>query len=207
VMEQIKQELERREMEKLIENSTLTAENGRVLCIGVLEGDNFECINCDGPPSWERKGLNLFWDKWRKARNEGGTGFCGWNILEFDLYFMGKRSRITGAKLPDDLQTGTGRMYWNKNFHDLMVLWEFGKYGGRRKLDVVAKRLGLEGKTGDGKHFWKLWSEDRPAAMQYLQRDVELCRDIAIKCGIYDTREEANRMVAQEHKAELERAK
>ena len=158
--------------------AALSATTGVVLAVGLKTKERERLIIGDEPFI-----LNAFWNEWSIQRLEDGCGkFVGFCIKSFDLPFLVQRSWVNGVKVPFDLFEGR---YWSRNFVDLQEVWlcnGFERKGAN--LDIICKALGLGGKNGNGKDFAQLFSSDKPAAMEYLKRDIELTYNLAVKLGI-----------------------
>ena len=149
------------------EKAALSPVTGRVLCIGMADG-----ILEGGEPGI----ISAFWNSWR----HGGL-FIGWNCKGFDLPFLIRRSWALGVKIPSDLFEGR---YFNSRVVDLMEKWACGNYGERESLDTAARTLGVGQKNGSGADFARLWREDKPKAIEYLQNDLRITAAIAERMGV-----------------------
>jgi uncharacterized protein YprB with RNaseH-like and TPR domain len=129
--------------------------------------------------------LAEFWSAWR-SESAKGAQFVGFNIFQFDLPFLLRRSWKHRVPVPLGLRRGR---YWNDNLGDLRELWQLGDRQARGSLDSIAKHLGVGEKNGDGKDFATLWKEDRANAVAYLRNDLELTAKIAEALGICAPRE------------------
>lgn len=161
---------------KWLEGAALSPLTGRVLVIGIkrfgaheptfLEGDEPTMLR----EFWNIVGISAGLDYWY------GHGLHG-----FDLPFLVKRSWLHGIPVP--MQTIFGdRGYVNpRRFIDTMVAFSCGdRAAGYISLDTVAKFFGLPGKTEDlGPQFAQVYAMDRPRALAYLRRDLELVENIA----------------------------
>lgn len=154
------------------DDAALDAKYGMVLCIGLLDDEGVEFLT--GP---EPNILKAFW-----AIFEDGPRMVGFNIKGWDLPFLCQRSWILGIQVPQDLWNGR---YWNLRFVDVLEQWCcFSNRFEGNSLAAVAKATGVGEKTGDGKDFSKLYSENRQAALDYCGLDLELTAKIASRLGI-----------------------
>jgi len=64
---------------------------------------------------------------------------------------------------------------------DLLALWQCGDRAESISLDRLARVLGLPGKTGSGADFARLFGENRPAALAYLENDLKLTREVWLR--------------------------
>lgn len=102
----------------------------------------------------------------------------GWNIREFDIPFLIKRSWFNGVNVPwTTLEWFRGSSSLNGQFQDLMQWFGITYADKYTKLDTVAKLLGLSGKVDLGGKLW-YEIEDTGIATEYLIQDVKLLRQI-----------------------------
>lgn len=165
---------------KWIEDAALSPLTGRVLLIGVkpfgaapviLEGDETTILQ----QFWQMVGYAAEFEQW-----------YGHHIHGFDLPFIIKRSWLHGIPVP--MQTiMTGRYINDRRFIDTMVAFQCGnKADGYISLDTVAKFFGFEGKTEDlGPKFAEVYATDKPRAIAYLTRDLELVEGISGRMFTY----------------------
>ena len=162
-----------------LEDAALEPMTGRVICIGMLIGGEFVLI-CE--PTTETLILQEFWQA-AKIEDYDIHTLIGFNIAQFDLPYLVKRSWKLGVEVPM-LGLRDGR-YWKKErVIDLREIWQFRDRQAAGSLDTISKHLGVGAKTGNGKDFAKLWIEDREKAIAYLRNDLELCREISKKLGV-----------------------
>jgi len=160
------------------DNAALSAVTGKVLCIGMVRsnGSMFDVLDDDN----EAVNIEDFWSCWRDDFRNTKV-FVGFNIKGFDLPFLIRRSWYLGLDVPPDVRPGR---YWNDyKVLDLMDVWQLGQPQDRISLDNAAKYFGIGEKLGDGKDFWKWWSEDRAKALEYLENDLLLTVKLAEKIG------------------------
>jgi uncharacterized protein YprB with RNaseH-like and TPR domain len=153
-----------------IERAALSALTGRVLAIGLKEvGGEIRILDSAD----ERALISEFWTIYS---NEPAK-FVGFNSLRFDIPFLMRRSWALGMKLP---YLRKGR-YWVDALVDMRELWQAGDKQAEGSLEVIGKSFGLGGKAGDGADFAKLWTTDRPKAIAYLTRDLELTEAVYLR--------------------------
>ena len=175
-----------------LDRRALSSLAGNIIAIGLKQDGEFRVIS--NPDEGEL--LTEFWD----AITSSGVyvnkliGFCS---NAFDVPFMAQRSWLHGVAIP---QTTFDGRYLNRAFIDLADYWKFGsrhdsqlefvstKAGGRNTRRMALGRLanffGLPGKNGDGAHFYKLWEDDRDAAIAYLENDLFLTEQCARFMGV-----------------------
>lgn len=180
--------------QKFVDKAALDPLTGRVVAIGVLEADGdgnqkieiIDCDGCDGCKCSEDEGLNRFWSIAADCL-KAGCPMVGHNTHEFDLPFLVRRSWLLGQPFPMSVRSGR---YWNDLFIDLMQVWGLGSrdYIGLDKLGtamgVGGKVTEVEGVEVSGAEFHRLWRENRPAAEEYLRRDLQLPLKIARRLGV-----------------------
>jgi hypothetical protein len=164
--------------QEFIDRAALSAETGRILCIGLRERERVT-IYIENPfndDKGERELLQEFWLR------EKSFPLVGHNIVNFDLPFLARRSWRLGIR-PELFWLGKP---WERKDKviDTMEVWAAGEYGKRVSLNNLARFFGLEGKTGTGDQFakWYLGGE-RDRALDYLKRDLELSHEVAVKMG------------------------
>jgi len=166
-----------------INKAALDPFTGRVIAIGWTQDDGD--IICEHYGSSNESGhefniLDAFWCKFRELNEHV---FCGFNILSFDLPFLIRRSFTLGVKVPKDVNgvfnfASTSGRRMNSRFLDLMDFWRLGNFQDRISLSSFAVHCGFNPKTESGKDFARLLETDIKSATEYLQNDVQLCRDI-----------------------------
>jgi len=170
-----------------VERAALDATTGRVLAIGYDTNGNFEIegsVIAGGNISMEEEILTEFWDRCDNTHLDSDNKIIGFNIHGFDLPFMIRRSWINNIEPPRWLMRGR---YFDPMFVDLMQVWACGDSRGYQSMDRVATALGTTRKNGDGAEFHKLWFGDKKQhklAVEYLQNDIAMTRDIASRLGV-----------------------
>lgn len=156
------------------DKAALNANSGRVAMIGLLEDGKFGPLTVDD----EAAALTVWWEL--VSENMGAHNMmCGFNIKEFDLPFLVRRSWKLGVHIPL-MTVALERKYpfWHECFIDLREMWLMGERSpdkGTSSLNDLAKFFGLKTKEGNGKDFWKM---DRKSQLKYLEHDVRLCEKI-----------------------------
>jgi len=176
-------EAEKSYLGDLRDKAALDPMTGRVLAIGYhypAENDTDLSHNDDN----EAALLTKFWAAARYALDDAARVIT-FNGHGFDLPFLVNRSRLLGVEVPRGLLQNN--RYWHASFVDLMLLWTCGQYGKFVGLDKLAKAFGLEGKTGDGAHFYQLWNggdKGRAEALAYLANDLKVTTEVAKKMRV-----------------------
>ena len=121
--------------------------------------------------------ISKFWSAALSAYNDGNI-LAGHNIKNFDLPYLVRRSFKLGLCVPSELRPERSR-FWPYFFFDTMEEWSMGDNQRRISLDRLARHLGLEGKSGSGKGFSKLYQSDQAAALDYLKQDLKVSASVA----------------------------
>jgi DNA polymerase elongation subunit (family B) len=127
----------------------------RIVCIGLLEfSDQMEPR---GAVAWyganERELLRQFWSRLAQDRP---TLFITHNGLGFDLPFIKKRSVIHQVKPSLDINLAKFR---TEPVFDTMAVWSNWDARGWVKLDVLARALNVETKSGSGEQVAEMWEK------------------------------------------------
>ena len=125
--------------------------------------------------------LDEFWRVYSWAR-EGKKALVGFNSHSFDVPFLVRRSWIVGSLVPPNL-TYRNR-YFNPPLLDLREMWSCGEFQAKGSLDSICRACGLGQKNGEGKDFVRLWNEDPPRAIEYLQNDLQMTSKLALRMGV-----------------------
>lgn len=166
-----------------INRAALSPLTGKVLAIGmVVDGETR--ILCSGD---EAEDIAAFW-KTIAPHGAITHKVIGFNSNRFDIPFLARRSWKLGIDMPHTLFRGR---YINERCIDLMDLWKCGDYQATIKLDHLARFLGCGAKTGSGADFARLYEEDRDAAIAYLENDIRMTYDCAVRMGVVHDRDPA----------------
>lgn len=177
--ETIKKDLEEQE-QKWIESAALNAITGKVLAIGYQINNQPTCI-IDGKGD-EAEILKTFWELVRQQRE---CIFVGFNIGEFDIPFLIRRSHKHDIT-PVFYYVKRVRGYLPRVF-DARDDWALGEWKASGTLGQISAMMGGKSKLdGAGKLFYRLWQEDRKAAVAYIERDIEMTAFVAERLGTYD---------------------
>ena len=150
-----------------LEDAALSPLTGRVLVIGVFDGDASQYLFGN-----EKGFLTQFWTIVRDVLFKSDR-LVGFNCNTFDLPFLVKRSWALGVEVPAMLRNGR---YWNQDIVDLREWWQLGDRQAHGGLDEVSRFFGEAGKVGDGKDFAALWASDKEKAFAYLAQDLKLTK-------------------------------
>ena len=179
--------------EAVTKKCCLDADYGHVVAIGVMYLDEaMKPTRTDilsGTKDGEATMLQGFWRAFEKIRGSYGQMF-GWNIQNFDLPFLIKRSWHLGVEVPSDAVDKY--RFFHPVFIDLMKVYTFGGFGKDAycKLEKACTAFGFiqpEGLKVTGGIFWREWAsgdaERMEEAKRYLQNDLDMT--LAVACGIH----------------------
>jgi DNA polymerase elongation subunit (family B) len=139
--------------DELYAKSAFDGTFSRIVCIGLLEfSDQMEARSA---VAWyganERELLRRFWARLAQDRP---TLFITHNGLGFDLPFLRKRSIINQVKPSLDINLAKFR---TEPVYDTMAIWSNWDTRGWIKLDVLARALQVETKSGSGEQVAEMW--------------------------------------------------
>ena len=125
----------------------------QIICVGlILFSDNMEPQEAT---AWfgsnEKELLRGFWERMAKVRP---SLLITHNGLGFDLPFLRNRSIINQVKPPFDINLAKFR---TEPVFDTMSVWSNWENRGRVKLDILARALGVETKSGSGAQVADMW--------------------------------------------------
>ncbi len=160
------------------------AEFGRVVCISVGI--------VTGAPGSEQLRIKSFADaeeaKLLRAfenlltRNPNLRYFCGHNIREFDVPYVGRRMLIHRMSLPKMLDLRGKKPWESKHLLDTMEMWSFGERGSFVSLKLLAALFGVPSPKNDidgsevGRVFYNDEGVDGGTGLEritkYCERDV-----------------------------------
>jgi hypothetical protein len=143
--------------EKEFERAAFDGTFSRIVCIGAI------AFSDDMAPqqavAWyggqEKELLQRFWDWIGKHRP---NLFITHNGLGFDVPFLKKRSIIHQVKPTVEIPLAKFR---TEPVYDTMAVWSNWEMRGWIKLDVLARALGVETKSGSGKQVAEMWHAGR----------------------------------------------
>ena len=145
------------QQERDYERSSFDGTFSRVICIGMI------AFSDDMTPqqavAWygvhEKELLRQFWDWVGKSRP---SLFITHNGLGFDLPFLKKRSIIHQVKPTMEISL---TKYRTEPVYDTLAIWSNWESRGWVKLDVLARALGVETKSGSGLQVAEMWHAGR----------------------------------------------
>ena len=144
-----------RAQDDLYEKSSFDGTFSRIVCIGlIMLSDSLDAM---GAISWyggnEKELLRQFWQKMGQLRP---SLFITHNGLGFDLPFIKKRSIIQQVKPAFDINLAKFR---TDPVYDTMAIWSNWDMRGWVKLDVLARALNVESKSGSGSQVAEMWAK------------------------------------------------
>ena len=148
-------EEQRHAEDELYAKSAFDGTFSRIVCIGLLEfSDQMEARSA---VAWyggnERELLRQFWA--RLAQDRPGL-FITHNGLGFDLPFIKKRSIINQVKPSLEINLAKFR---TEPVYDTMAIWSNWDMRGWVKLDVLARALQGETKSGSWEQVAEMWEK------------------------------------------------
>ena len=150
-------EAQRQAEDDLYAKSAFDGTFSRIVCIGLLEfSDQMEArsaVAWYGPN--ERELLRQFWARLGQDRP---SLFITHNGLGFDLPFIKKRSIIQQVKHSLDINLAKFR---TEPVYDTMAIWSNWDTRGWVKLDVLARALNVETKSGSGEQVAAMWEQGK----------------------------------------------
>lgn len=164
--------------QEFLSKAALSPITGQVLAIGYSTKSGQTIHQGD-----EKQTLVLFWETVQSCR-KNRTPMIGFNICNFDLPFVVRRSWLHGVDVPAGILS-QGR-YWDKMFVDLMQVWGCGVWGERISLDKLCGFFGLARKTGSGADFARLLADEatKQQAIDYLKNDLLMTAQAAERLGV-----------------------
>ncbi|MGH7232367.1 MAG: 3'-5' exonuclease [Nitrospiraceae bacterium] len=139
--------------DELYEKSSFDGTYSRIVCIGMIVLS--DAMEPQGAISWyganEKELLRQFWAKLAQLRP---SLFITHNGLGFDLPFIKKRSIIQQVRPSCEILLAKFR---TEPVYDTMAVWSNWEIRGWVKLDVLARALTVETKSGSGKQVGEMW--------------------------------------------------
>lgn len=140
----------------------------RVAMIGMYQDGEEKILEGE-----ERDIINDFWTNVEVALSGSDRRYLGFNILNFDLPVLVRRSYALDIRVP--LLVRCGR-YWSEQFEDLMDCWTFGRKEDRISLDALCQHLGIPGKLKGEKPFNEMTEDD---LREHLKNDLRITAQVA----------------------------
>ena len=139
------------------ERSSFDGTFSRIICVGMIAfSDAMEPL---GATAWygsgEKELLARFWGQIGKTKP---TLFITHNGLGFDLPFLKKRSIIHQVRPTMEISLAK---YRTEPVYDTLAIWSNWETRGWVKLDVLARALGVETKSGSGRQVAEMWHAGR----------------------------------------------
>ena len=145
------------QQDKDYERSSFDGTYSRIVCIGTIAFS--DAMEPQGARAWyggrEKELLRQFWDWIGRSRP---SLYITHNGLGFDLPFIKKRSIIQQVKPAVEISLAKFR---TEPVFDTLAIWSNWETRGWVKLDVLARALGAETKSGSGKQVAEMWQAGR----------------------------------------------
>ena len=183
------EECEEKCSEEMFRKLALHAEYGRILCIGIIiEKDNVVTrrgvfgfdVKSGKLHLDEKKTIRGFWKILQTEFNPRRDLIIGHNLLDFDLPYIYKRSRINGIK--PSVQLSFAR-YRNAPIFDTMREWAMWNLRESSvSLSLLAELLDVGIKKSDGMDGGRVYDEllagNHERISEYCLQDVEVARAV-----------------------------
>ncbi len=129
------------------QRAAIYSEFGKIVCISVgiiyKNSNNTECLKIKSFANDDEVIiLNEFKELVMNFMSTPHHRFCGHNIKEFDMPYIGRRMLINGIKLPPQLEF-QNKKPWEMPLLDTMSFWKFGDYKNYTSLKLLAEVLGV----------------------------------------------------------------
>ncbi|MDO8547930.1 MAG: ribonuclease H-like domain-containing protein [Nitrospirales bacterium] len=145
------------QQDKDYDKSSFDGTYSRIVCIGLIAFS--DSMDPQGALAWyggqEKELLRQFW-AWMGKTRPGLV--ITHNGLGFDLPFIKKRSIIHQVRPPVEISLAKFR---TEPVYDTLAVWSNWDSRGWVKLDVLARALGVETKSGSGKQVAEMWQAGR----------------------------------------------
>ena len=155
--------------DELYERSSFDGTFSRIVCIGMLIFS--DSMSPQGNVAWyganEKELLRRFWGRVGDLRP---SLFVTHNGLGFDFPFIKKRSIILQVKPSMEINLAKFR---SEPVYDTMAVWSNWDMRGWVKLDVLARALNVDTKTGSGAQVAEMWAAGQGEAIaEYCLHDA-----------------------------------
>ncbi len=145
------------QQDKDYDKSSFDGTFSRIVCIGAIAFSDL--MEPQGAMAWyggqEKELLRKFWVWMGQCRP---ALLITHNGLGFDLPFIKKRSIIQQVKPTIEISLAKFR---TEPVYDTLAVWSNWESRGWVKLDVLARALGVETKSGSGKQVAEMWQAGR----------------------------------------------
>ncbi len=169
LFDQAEARAQQKKQDEQYDRSSFDGTFSRIVCIGLLMFS--DAMKCQGAVSWygvnEQELLRRFWARLKDIRP---SQFITHNGLGFDLPFIKKRSIIHQVKPSMDINLARFR---TEPVYDTMAVWSNWDMRGWVKLDVLARALQVETKSGSGKQVAEMWEKGQGKTIaEYCLQDT-----------------------------------
>jgi len=161
------------------EKAAIYAEFGKIVCIsvGILAGsEGEETIRVKSFADPDERVLLEEFSALLNASSQKLNKFCGHNIKEFDMPYIGRRMLINGMRLHPLLDLRGKKPWETKHLIDTMDMWSFGDRKNYTSLKLLAALFGVPSPKDDidgsqvGRVFWE--DNDLERIAIYCEKDV-----------------------------------
>ncbi len=179
-VERIIEEARKAHVPDLLEKAALDPLLSHICAIGWWSPKEDEPVLMQASAGGEPQMLRAFWGRIEKSWTGEYTRWVGFNIAEFDIPFLFKRSWLIGVQPFYNVYKGR---WLDDRIADIRQIWGFYDRYAKGKLSDVAKVLGCvypdRPDDVDGKDFYKVLKSDPDKAFAYLKSDLYETREIA----------------------------
>jgi 3'-5' exonuclease len=141
----------------------------RIICIGLIALED-DLTPLDAVAWYGDDEKEILTQFWRRVSSDRPKQIITYNGLGFDLPFIRKRSVIHQVKPALEINLAKFR---TEPVYDVMAIWANWDNRAFIRLDVLARALGLETKSGSGSQVADLWTAGkREEIAEYCLRDV-----------------------------------
>lgn len=179
-------EAEARHLAEIMDKAALNASIGCICAIG-YRNDAGKVIIETALDHSEDDLIDRFWTRYNRCIKQDRP-LVGFNIKNFDVPFITRRSWAYGIRTPQNLTNATGQ-WLNPAFIDLMERWQCGNRKDYASMDTICRAFGLQTKPDDcsGAEFARLLRGDeseKQSAINYLIGDLEMTWQLAERMGV-----------------------
>jgi len=157
------------EVERDYEKTVFDGTYGKIVCIGLLMV-NEDMASGDAIAWYGSNEKSMLREFWKRVGAIQPDLIVTHNGLGFDLPFIRKRSMINQVKPSIDINLARFR---SRPVFDTMAEWSNWDARNYTKLDVLARVLGVETKSGSGEQVASMWDRGEwEAVANYCLQDV-----------------------------------
>jgi len=162
-------ELEEAQREREFQKAAFDGTFSRIACIGMIALED-DLTPVDAVAWYGENEREILTQFWRRLAADRPKQIITYNGLGFDLPFIKKRSIIHQVKPAMDINLAKFR---TEPVYDVMAIWANWDNRAFIRLDVLARALGLETKSGSGSQVADMWQAGKKEELaEYCLQDV-----------------------------------